>query len=716
MSLRATRLSIRYKLMILLVIIGALPALTISYVFTVNEKDLRAKDSKQLAEVAKTLGEIIDRNLFERYGDVQAFGFNTAAYDEKNWDNPGDGNTLIGAMNNYTRAYGMYPLMMMLDTQGNVVATNSIAIDGKPIAVNFLYDLNFKDQPWFKNALEGKFTQGRNGFTGTVVGEPMQNPLLKKIYGNDGYSMSFSAQVKNTSGALIGVWVNFFDMGIVDAIVGETYDGILAGGVAEPEIMVISRTGTLLVDYKSSQLDESGTLKRDFSAILARNFITDKDSYLEAASLAAKGGTNHWTGSSGLNSMPSLWAYSQSDGTYDYSGLGWSILIGQDPESAFATLDATKKSMTIALAISILISLLLGWIVGFVFARPIRGMTEVMGRLASGDTSVAIPSTDKGDEIGGMARAVVVFKDNMIQAEQLRTQQEQQKRVADQQKRSAMHTLANNFESSVKTVVTGVSASASQMRGNAERLSALAGETKASSGVVATSAIEAAQSATQVAAAAEELTAAIGEISAQVQKSSMVATQASSQAESINQSMHLLVEKSNRVGEVIQFITNIASQINLLALNATIESARAGEAGRGFAVVASEVKNLANQTAKATEEIIQQVQSMQEATHDAVNSVRQIITIINEISTNTAGVAAAVEEQSAATNEISRTITSTAASTNAISQSIVSVEKGADETGVSSRQVLDSAKMLSEQATALSSRVDEFLRSVRYDT
>jgi methyl-accepting chemotaxis protein len=699
--------------MILLVIIGTLPALAISYVFTVNEKDLRAKDSKQLAEIAKTLGEIIDRNLFERYGDVQAFGFNTAAYDEKNWGNPVEGNPLIGAMNNYTRAYGMYPLMMMLDTQGNVLATNNIAIDGKPIAVNFLYDLNFKDQPWFKNALEGKFTQGKNGFTGTAVGSPMQNPLLKKIYGGDGYSIAFSAQVKNSAGEMIGVWVNFFDMAIVDAMVGETFKIIQVGGIAEPDVMVIDRTGTILVDYATKELDESGKLKRDFGNLLVKNFVTNKETYLEAAELATNGSTDFWTGYSPDSGETTLFGYSQTDGTYDYAGLGWSILIGVAPDSAFATLDATKKSMNIAQALSILVSLLLGWIVGLVFSRPISGMTEVMGKLASGDTSVDIPSTENGDEIGGMARAVVVFKDNMIQAEQLRTEQEQQKILTEQQKRKAMNALADSFESNVKTVVTGVSASASQMRGNAERLSQLAGETKSNSAMVASSAGEAAQTASQVAAAAEELTAAIGEISSQVQKSSSVASQASTQAESINQSMHLLVEKSNRVGEVIQFITNIASQINLLALNATIESARAGEAGRGFAVVASEVKNLANQTAKATEEIIQQVQSMQEATHDAVDSVGQIINIISEISANTAGVAAAVEEQSAATNEISRTITSTAASTSAISHSIGSVEKGADETGLSSRQVLDSAKMLSEQAIALSARVDEFLRSVR---
>ena len=392
-------------------------------------------------------------------------------------------------------------------------------------------------------------------------------------------------------------------------------------------------------------------------------------------------------------------------------------------ELAITTLDALGEMIDVRVAVlkfimtqlALLIAVALGlfFIVANSVTRPINAMTNVMSKLANGDTSVQIPSTDAKDEVGEMARTVVVFKDNMIHAETLRTEQEAMKLRAAEEKRVTMNQMADNFEASVKTVVTGVSASATQMRGNAERLNQLAGETKSNSAIVSSSATEAAQTATQVAAAAEELTAAIGEISAQVQKSSGVATQASAQAESINQSMHLLVDKSNRVGEVIQFITNIASQINLLALNATIESARAGEAGRGFAVVASEVKNLANQTAKATEEIVQQVQSMQEATHEAVESVGQIIAIIGEISSSTAGVAAAVEEQSAATNEISRNIAHTASGTNEISRSIVAVEQGADETGTSSRQVLDSAKALSDQSAALSQKVDEFLRTVR---
>ncbi len=698
-------MKLRAKIILGLIAFTLFCTLPILGVFLFSEDKIKQPGLDRAAQTAAVINEIIDRNLFERYGDVQAFASNTAAYNEANWNTPGTG-PLVTAINSYMTDYGIYRLSIYVDLDGNVRAVNSVDPKGKDIATSDLYGKNYADADWFKNTKEGKFLEGRDGLTGTYVAGPLTNEDVNAVYGDSGNVIIFAAQVKNSSGELIGVWANFADFGLVTEMLSGKFSSLKEDNLADTEIILIDSKGYVITDYGHNESGEAGS----HAAIRGKNLI-EMGFGPATEAIAGNNGAMYATGV--ISGHKEVVGYHKSTGAYTYPGLGWSTLVSFNESELFFAVNKAIQLTWLAIAGIMIAAVLISFYLGGVFSKPIQKMTETMRLLASGDTSVEIPSTENKDEIGDMAKAVLVFKDNMIQTDKLRAEQEQQKAKAEAEKRQAMHTMADGFEQSVKSVVTEVSASATQMQGNAERLSTLAGETKSNSAIVSSSATTAAQTATQVAAAAEELTAAIGEISAQVQKSSSVANQASSQAESINQSMHVLVEKSNRVGEVIQFITNIASQINLLALNATIESARAGEAGRGFAVVASEVKNLANQTAKATEEIVQQVQSMQEATHGAVQSVGEIISIINEISQSTAGVAAAVEEQSAATNEISRNIAHTAQGTSEISRSIGAVEKGADETGSSSRQVLDSAKALTTQAATLSQKVDEFLRTIR---
>jgi methyl-accepting chemotaxis protein len=273
--------------------------------------------------------------------------------------------------------------------------------------------------------------------------------------------------------------------------------------------------------------------------------------------------------------------------------------------------------------------------------------------------------------------------------------------------------FADSIEKTVSAAVQEVAGSVTQIGDGAKSLHRVADETKQLSTAVAAASAQAAQTSSQVAASAEELTASISEISSKLQASSRVATEATNKGQAIDQSMKSLAEKAARVSEVVNVITGIAEQTNLLALNATIEAARAGEAGKGFAVVASEVKGLANQTAKATEEVTTQITEMQAATTLAVDSVREIMGILNEISAHTTAVAAAVEEQSAATNEIARNIAQTATGTQEISQNIVSVEQGAEDTGKTSQQVKDTVTALTGQISTLQEKIGEFLKSMR---
>lgn len=345
--------------------------------------------------------------------------------------------------------------------------------------------------------------------------------------------------------------------------------------------------------------------------------------------------------------------------------------------------------------------------------KPLTAMMVSMQKLSDGDTASAIPYTQRKDEMGAMARAVQVFKDTALKVEAMNKEREAQKLEIEKQKRKTMHEMADNFENSVKGVVSQVASSAMQMQAGAEGVTQIAADTKQRSTAVVNISTEAAQISSQVAAAAEELTASIKEISAQTQKSSQVAGEASSKANSAKQAIELLSEKSGRVSEIIEVITGIAGQINLLALNATIESARAGDAGKGFAVVASEVKNLATQVSKATDEITQQINEMQGATKTSVDSVMEILGIIGQVSGSTSAVAAAVEEQSTVTNEIAQNISKTATGTQEISHNMVSVQDGAQQTGDTANEVLTAAKNLGDQSSALKQKVDEFLATIR---
>jgi methyl-accepting chemotaxis protein len=367
----------------------------------------------------------------------------------------------------------------------------------------------------------------------------------------------------------------------------------------------------------------------------------------------------------------------------------------------------------IQICIALIINVVVGVLIYTTITTPIKNLTDKMKVLANGNFDEEVPYVQLGNEIGSIARRVKVFRENGLRMQQMEKEQITQKVEAEQQKRLALNQMADNFEISVKGVVSEVASSAIQMQSSAKNVSEIAKESEKCSAAAANTSAEVATISTQVAAAAEELTASIREISSQTQKSSQIANEATSKAEFAKDAINLLSEKSTHVGEIIQVITGIAGQINLLALNATIESARAGEAGKGFAVVASEVKNLAAQVEKATDEITSQISAMQDATKTSVDSVLKIIDIIGQVTSSTCTVAAAVEEQSAVTGEIASNVVRTSAGTQEISQNIVSVQDGAKKTGDTALQVLEAANHLNKQSNTLKQKVDEFLQTIR---
>ncbi|MBO1077794.1 methyl-accepting chemotaxis protein [Roseomonas haemaphysalidis] len=373
---------------------------------------------------------------------------------------------------------------------------------------------------------------------------------------------------------------------------------------------------------------------------------------------------------------------------------------------------AAYRWVTAAMVLAVLLCVLCGVAIVRGVCGPVAAMTAAMRRLAEHDLGVGIPGLARQDEIGAMARAVAVFRDNMATAERLTAEQDEARRAREARAQKVAE-LVRDFEGRAGGMVGVLSAAATELEATARGMRATAEQTDAQAGEVSTAAGEAGQGVQTVAAAAEELTASIQEISRQVSQASGVAGQAVGEARRTDDTVRALAEAAGRIGEVVGLISSIAGQTNLLALNATIEAARAGEAGKGFAVVASEVKSLASQTARATEEIGQQIGQIQNATRDAVSAIQGIAGTIEEVSAITVAIAAAVEEQSAATSEIARTVQQTAQATDTVGRNIGAVSRGANETGAAAAQVLAAAAELSQQSERLTGEVHAFTTEVR---
>ena len=346
-------------------------------------------------------------------------------------------------------------------------------------------------------------------------------------------------------------------------------------------------------------------------------------------------------------------------------------------------------------------------------ARPMVRMATAMREIAAGDLGTAVPGFGRRDEIGAMAAAVQVFKDGLVRMRVLEEETVLARASAEEQRRVGMRQMADAFERAVGGVVGQVSAAATELQATAQQMSATASETACQSTSVAAAAGQAAGNVETVATAAEQLGASVAEIGRQVSGASALARNAVSEAEHSARLVQELSGAVSRIGDVVAMISSIASQTNLLALNATIEAARAGEAGRGFAVVAAEVKQLANQTAKATEEISGQIGQIQGATGQAVSAIDGIGARIREISSVAASITTAVQEQGAATQEIVRNVAQAATGTTEVTRTIARVAGAAEETGAASSQVLASASELSRQSEHLSAEVDRFLATVR---
>ncbi|QJE74872.1 HAMP domain-containing protein [Aerophototrophica crusticola] len=452
-------------------------------------------------------------------------------------------------------------------------------------------------------------------------------------------------------------------------------------------LKVVDKEGEVLDEYASATVPTYDTKADKLTEVVAELRVVDKDSHL-VVQVPVRAGANR----DQVGTLTVVWSRAALQSTI--------------------TATVLKNSVVALLVLGALIGLLVV-LLHKIVGSPLKTLQTAMSSLAGGDLTVQVTGTERGDEIGAMAQSVQVFKDNALEVEKLKKQQEEAERLSAQEKKQAMHQLASDFESSVKGVVAELSGASGRVQSTAEGLSASAEESRAQTSAVAAATQQASANVQSVASATEELAGSLAEISNQVNTSARIARDAAKTAEKTNDTVQSLAQRAQSIGDVVKLISDIASQTNLLALNATIEAARAGEAGKGFAVVASEVKSLANQTAKATEEISAQISTMQDATKEAVDAIVAISRTIAEINGISEMVAGAVEEQDAATKEIARNVQQASMGTMEVTRNIESLEQVAHQTGESATDMLTAARNLGRQSDELSRQVEKFLAQVR---
>ena len=599
--------SLSTKLLVCCLGLGLVPlAVTGILSYRQTRETLLERAGDALAETAEAAIDKIDRNLFERYGDVQSFAFHPSAQ--------GTPEEATAAENFFIKAYNIYDLLILADLDGRIVAVNNVTADGKPLDTSMLIGRSVRGEAWFEKCASGAIKPGE-----TYYSDLSEDKLEAEAMKSRGLCLNFSAPVFDASGKIVRVWSNRASW---ERIVSQILHEVKTAAAADKqsfELQLITKNGILLDDA-------------DPNAILSFNLV---NAGLIAAKEAAAGRSGFTQETDKRTGQFQINGYAGSKGALGFKGYGWGVLVRQDVNEAAAAASRLRNfTLLIGGIAAALIALTARWIAASI-ARPLQ---EYAGMLASSSEELTAVSQQMG-----------------ANAEETSAQA------------NAVSAASEQVSSNVQTVATGT----------------------------------------------EEMAASIREIAKNSHDAVQIAAQAVKETEATNATITKLGESSGEIGKVVKVITGIAHQTNLLALNATIEAARAGEAGKGFAVVANEVKELAKETAKATEDISAKIEAIQSDTSDAVEAIGRIHAIIHKIADYQHSIAGAVEEQSATTAEISRNVAEGAKGSVEIAQNILGVADAASSTSAGASQTQSAALELARLSADLLRLVSDFRFTAR---
>lgn len=397
-------LNIRLKLTLLLLIFGLIPMGAVMPIIINKLGDMQQSTLKSMQVTADNTGEQIDRNLFERYGDVQAFTLNAATQDQSNWYKSASDTSLNRAISGYMTNYGLYKIMLLVDMEGRVAAVNSVDNKGKPVDTAAIHSQNFKNADWFQKATSKQFLKG-DGLDGTVVEEPAYEAIVANAYKEDGYTIAFAAPVYNASGTMIGVWVNFADFSLVESIVRNSYEQLKANGFSTIAFAISDAQGHAIVNYDPSENAKADT--RDASVIGKK---TIEEINIPAAAYALKQQEGTDVADDKLSGLKDAVSWTRSNGALGFPGLGWTILVHQPADDAFASIVNTRRLLIIICLVATAVVAAVGFLVGTLASKPLRKSTELTRALAEGDYTIAINDKGGRDEFGQLTRGMIELR------------------------------------------------------------------------------------------------------------------------------------------------------------------------------------------------------------------------------------------------------------------------------------------------------------------
>ncbi len=644
------------KLMASFLVLGIVPALVLGwYSLRTSAEQLHQAASFRLEDAAITDGDMIDRNLFERYGDVQAFAANPLAQGTSI-----DRQEIVDFL---TINYGIYDLMLLVDMNGKVLTVNDVDGSGAPIDGSRLIGHDVSNEEWFRVVSSGQTPAG-----GTYYTDAHRSSLVSALYGREILTLPFTAPIVDDSGRIVAIWHNeaSFER-VVSDIMDQRVEAFAQQGLVSIETQVLRQDGVLLHDA-------------DPDTVLSFNLV---DAGLEAAA-----GATGQRGSSGVTTEVHKRAgtvlingYAVTDGALGFEGYQWGILVRQDEKEAAAPVAVLRKSLFVIAAIIVLVTSAAGFWLARGLSRPLKRSVAKLEEVSKGDLSVEF-EVNSQDEVGQMATAL----------------------------NSALASIGGTM-AQVDHSASDLTNSAGNLTSISQDMSTAANDTSDQATGVAAAAEQIAASSNTVARAMDQMSASVREISDSTSDAARMTAKAVEVSGLTKVRMEKLDASATDIGNVVNVITSIAEQTDLLALNATIEAARVGEAGKGFAVVANEVKALASQTSSATEEIQAKIEAIQSDAVGAVEAIAEISDLIDQVNETSTTIAGAVEEQSATTAEVSSSIQAVTDGTTSISANITAVADAAGTTTAGAAKAQEAAGHLESLAEHLSGVLVRFTLS-----